>query len=118
MKRLLPALLAGAALLLAGCGTAAPDRSPDLGIATGQPDAAASVSSTFNDHDVMFAQMLVAHHAETGKIVPLAAKRAQRAEIRTLASAIDVTQADEVQTLQRWLLVWGRPVAPAADPSA
>jgi uncharacterized protein (DUF305 family) len=105
VKRL---LLLVSALLLAGCA-AAPAQ-------PAQKDATAS--AVYNDTDVMFAQMMVAHQVQALEMVRLARTKAVRADVRTLAAAIDVTEADETRTMQVWLQSWGRPPTAAADSHA
>ncbi|MEV8513033.1 DUF305 domain-containing protein [Dactylosporangium sp. NPDC051484] len=94
-----------AAFLLAGCAAA-----------PAQPAPAGTEQRVFNDTDVMFSQMMVAHHSQALEMVRLARTKAVREDIRTLAAAIDVTETDELKTMQVWLGAWGQPSA--ADPSA
>ncbi|MER7004040.1 DUF305 domain-containing protein [Dactylosporangium sp. NPDC000555] len=94
-----------AAFLLAGCAAA-----------PAQPAPAGTEQRVFNDTDVMFSQMMVAHHSQALEMVRLARTNAVREDIRTLAAAIEVTETDELKTMQVWLRTWGQP--PAADPSA
>jgi uncharacterized protein (DUF305 family) len=98
-----------AAFLVAGCA-AAP--------AQPVPPVAAATSKVYNDTDVMFAQMMVAHHAQALDMVRLARTKTVRDDVRTLAAAIDVTEADESKTMQVWLQTWGRPPTAAADAHA
>lgn len=70
-------------------------------------------TEAFNATDVMFLQMMVPHHEQGIEIVRLAADRSDDPEIRTLAAAIEVTQADEVQMMSGWLRQWGQPAAAA-----
>ncbi|NUT22471.1 MAG: DUF305 domain-containing protein [Hamadaea sp.] len=97
-------MIAGAAtalvLALAGCG--------------GAPSAPAN-SPAFNDADVMFLQMMVAYHAPGEKITALAAQRATRTEVKQLAAAIEVTEADEQKKVLGWLQEWNQPTEPATD---
>ena len=73
-------------------------------------------SPTFNDTDVMFLQMMVAHHWPADEMLSLAKARATREDIKTLAAAVQVTQADETRTMTEWLRSWGEPlVSTAAD---
>lgn len=112
-------------LLLAGCGgaPATTGRPPAVAdpvtsgpVATATVGAPAASPGSFNPADVMFLQMMVTHHGQGLELVRLAESRAQRAEIRTLAAAIDVTQADEQETMRGWLRSWGKPTE--ADPDA
>ncbi|MEV0271572.1 DUF305 domain-containing protein [Hamadaea sp. NPDC050747] len=97
-------LLAGAAtalvLALSGCG--------------GAPSAPPAATG-FNDADVMFLQMMVAYHNPSEKLTALAAQRASRAEVKQLAAAISVTEADEQKKILAWLQEWNQPTEPATD---
>ncbi|MEU0552939.1 DUF305 domain-containing protein [Dactylosporangium sp. NPDC006015] len=103
------------ALLLAGCAAAPAQPAPP-----GAAGAAGTTASSrvFNDTDVMFAQMMVAHQAQALAMVRLARTKAVREDVRTLAAAIDVTEADETKTMQVWLQSWSRPPTAAADSHA
>jgi uncharacterized protein (DUF305 family) len=103
--RRLTTLVAGL-LLLAGCGAGGTTTTPQA-----PPPTASTVAETgeFNDTDVMFLQMAVPHHRAGLEIVRLAEEREVRAEVKTLASAIRVTQLSEVDSMTKWLADWGRP---------
>jgi uncharacterized protein (DUF305 family) len=106
-------------LLLAGCGTG-PAATGGPPAAPGPVPAQSAVTTTaapgpFNPADEMFLQMMVTHHSQGLELVRLAEDRAQRAELRTLAAAIDVTQTEEVELMRGWLRSWGRPTE--ADPN-
>ena len=103
-----------AALLLSGCGTA-PD-APATEVAAAQ--AAIQAEGDHNDTDVMYLQMMVAHHEQGLEMVRLAAKRAARDEIRTLAQAVDATQSDEVALMTSWLKQWSAPTTVDHAPNA
>ena len=75
-------------------------------------------SPTFNDTDVMFLQMLIAHHAPADEMLNLAKARATREDIRTLAAAVQVTQADETRAMTEWLRSWGEPLVSTAGADA
>ncbi|WP_326561136.1 DUF305 domain-containing protein [Micromonospora sp. NBC_01796] len=107
-------------LLLAGCGGAstAPGGSPAGPTPAPQPVVSATATGSpgpFNPADVMFLQMMVTHHGQGLELVRLAESRAQRAEVRTLAAAVDVTQTEEQETMRGWLRNWGQPTE--ADPA-
>jgi uncharacterized protein (DUF305 family) len=99
-------LLLVSALLLAGCAAAPAQPAP------------AAPSRLYNDTDVMFAQMMVAHHGQALEMVRLAGIKKVREDVRTLAAAIDVTAADETRTMQVWLQSWGQAPTAAADAHA
>jgi uncharacterized protein (DUF305 family) len=102
------AALAAGLLLLAGCG-ATPTAAPP-------PASTVVESNEFNDTDVMFLQMAVPHHRAGLEIVRLAADRPVRADVKTLAAAIEVTQLSEVDSMTKWLADWGRPETAGDDP--
>ncbi len=108
----LAALLAP--VLLAGCGT-------EAGKPAAQPapvSATVQVGGTYNDTDVMFLQMMLAHHEQGLQMVRLAENRADRAEVRTLAQAVATTQSDEVTVMKSWLGAWSKPTTVDHAPSA
>ncbi|BCJ68863.1 DUF305 domain-containing protein [Polymorphospora rubra] len=109
-----------ALLLLAGCagtpaGTARPPDAPVPAAQASTMTTHAPNTGPHNAADVMFLQMLVTHHEQGLTMVRLAADRATRDEVRTLAAAIEVTQAAEVETMRSWLRGWGE--ATEADPA-
>lgn len=110
MKRRSLALAAMAAMLIAGCGT---DATPTSGT-----PADPAPSTMFNATDVMFLQMMIAHHRPAEEMLRLARTRAKREEVKTLAAAVEVTQADETKTMTDWLNSWNQPLVSDAHPDA
>jgi uncharacterized protein (DUF305 family) len=80
-----------------------------------EPDVAPRAA--FNDTDVMFLQMMLAYQGQSLKLVPLAKAKASRDDVRTLAAAIEVTQADEAGMMVGWLQAWKQPITAASDPA-
>jgi uncharacterized protein (DUF305 family) len=111
-RRLAAALIAAGLLAAGGCGTAPEAADPT------KVTAAVQADSTFNETDVMYLQMMVAHHGQGLEMVKLAEKSAERADIKTLAQAIDVTQSDEVELMTSWLEGWSKPTTVDHAPSA
>jgi uncharacterized protein (DUF305 family) len=105
------AVLLSAGLLLSGCGTAT-EAAPD------KVTAAVQAEGSFNETDVMFLQMMIAHHTQGLEMVRLAKKAATRSEVRILAEAVDVTQTDEVKLMTSWLTAWSKPTTVDHAPSA
>jgi hypothetical protein len=103
-------ILIAAALLLGACGT-----SPS---ASDEVVASEQAGGGHNDTDVMYLQMMVAHHQQGLEMVRLAERKASRAEIRTLAQAVDATQSDEVTMMTGWLKLWSAPATVDHAPSA
>lgn len=102
------AALAIGGLLLAGCSdpTAA---SPAAPMTAGQSSGPATQASPkFNDADVMFAQMMVPHHAQAVQMSDIVlAKDGINDQVRSLAGAIREAQAPEIETMSGWLEAWG-----------
>ncbi len=109
MKR----LLVGAVALfsLAACGTAPATSESSV-------KAAVSAEGAHNDTDVMYLQMMVAHHEQGLEMVRLAEKNSTRDDIKTLAQAVDATQSDEVTMMKGWLTDWHQPTTVDHAPSA
>jgi uncharacterized protein (DUF305 family) len=109
----LPTALA-ATLVLAACGTA--DTS-----ATGSanPSAAAAaassvpVSTTKNEADVVFASMMIPHHAQAVTMADMALTHAGNPGVKALAPKIKAAQSPEIKRMSGWLTLWGAPI-PAA----
>ncbi|MEV0234619.1 DUF305 domain-containing protein [Nonomuraea sp. NPDC050786] len=72
--------------------------------------ASAQPSATFNDADVMFAQMMIPHHQQAVEMAELADTRAADKEIKDLAAKIKAAQDPEIQTMRGWLTAWGKPM--------
>ncbi|RSN70328.1 DUF305 domain-containing protein [Actinomadura sp. WAC 06369] len=90
-----------APLLLAGCGG---------GEADGRPVSAATPAAEHNDGDVMFLQMMIAHHRQGLEMAGLAAERAPSEDVRVLAGAVKATQTEEAERMIAWLRAWSEPL--------
>ncbi|MFB4315955.1 DUF305 domain-containing protein [Actinomadura sp. 21ATH] len=115
-RRALPALLVP--LLLAGCGTGGGHGHHGAAGHGAHAASAAPAGAGYNDADVMFLQMMIAHHRQGVEMARLAAARARRAEVRTLAAAVVATQSDEVRTMSSWLGRWSKPTRAPHAPGA
>ncbi|MFG3344095.1 DUF305 domain-containing protein [Streptomyces sp. NPDC048018] len=105
--------LAAATLLLAACGGSGESGDSMSGMehgsqATATPSASAS-AGTFNDADVMFAQMMIPHHEQALEMAKLADGRAEDPEVKQLVAAIEKAQDPEIRKMRSWLKAWGRP---------
>jgi uncharacterized protein (DUF305 family) len=110
------ALYAGAGALIltvAACGGGGSSSSghADMPMPTTSTSAAADHSA----EDVMFAQMMVPHHAQAIQMAELAATRAQSNDVKELASKIKSAQAPEIATMSGWLRIWGQSVPTASS---
>ncbi|MEU2658254.1 DUF305 domain-containing protein [Streptomyces sp. NPDC007325] len=113
--------VAAAALLLAACGedgstsgmhhggkTATASASPSASSAS-SASSAPSATGSFNDADVMFAQMMIPHHEQALEMAKLADGRASDAGIKEIVAAVEKAQDPEIQKMKAWLKGWGRP---------
>ena len=110
------AVAATAALLLAACsGTAG--SSSSAGSMSGMsmsaaPSAAASGSTaaatSFNKQDVLFAQMMAAHHLQAVEMADVVLKKTGiNPKIAALATTIKNEQKPEIDEMNGWLTSWG-----------
>ncbi|MFF5233535.1 DUF305 domain-containing protein [Dactylosporangium sp. NPDC000521] len=104
-------LVVACAALVTGCGT-----KPDAPSSAPAGSASAATGEDFNSIDVMFAQMMVPHNRRGVEIARLAKDRPVRAEVKTMAIAIEATQNEEIEMMSGWLRKWKQPAT--ADPSA
>ncbi|MEV6911788.1 DUF305 domain-containing protein [Amycolatopsis sp. NPDC051071] len=114
-------ILVAGLVALAGCGTG--DGSPSTAGAPISPvpqsATGAPASAEYNDADVMFLQMMLAHNVQGAEIVKLVpAKQAQQQQLKDLAAAIEATQQTESTDMRNWLKTWGKPETGSMDPNA
>jgi uncharacterized protein (DUF305 family) len=55
-------------------------------------------------------QGMIGHHAQALEMTALVPSRTAREDLRTLARRIEVSQADEIKMMQRWLEVRGQQI--------
>lgn len=99
--------------LISACGGGMGGMDHGSGSSTGSAPAGA----TFNDADVMFAQMMIPHHQQAVQLATLADTKASDPEIKQLAAQIKAAQDPEITTMSGWLTGWGRPSAAAGGHS-
>ena len=116
MKRILaPSLVLAIALTLSACsdGDAGTDHSGMPGMSTSESAPAsgdAQDGATFNDADVMFAQMMIPHHQQAIEMSDvILAKDGIDPQITDLATQIKEAQGPEIEQLTTWLGEWGAP---------
>lgn len=99
-------------LVIAGCSTAAVQSAPggvspgSPGDATLSPAAMAKADSgrpPYTPADVHFMQGMIGHHAQAVVMAGWAPTHASSPAVKVLAERIDVSQRDEIATMQRWL---------------
>ncbi|WP_101790662.1 DUF305 domain-containing protein [Nonomuraea indica] len=123
IKRASSALVAGAGALvvLTACGggteTAMSGHSMPTahGAASTPTTATTQPDASFNDADVMFAQMMIPHHQQAVEMAELAETRAKDPEVKELAAKIKAAQDPEIKTMRGWLKEWGKPVPTGMD---
>ncbi|MFD9662034.1 DUF305 domain-containing protein [Rhodococcus sp. NPDC059968] len=106
------AVAAGAALVLAGCGTDSAGTSATSGASTSAVEARAQ----FNDADVAFVGGMYPHHAQAVEMADMVAGHTDNADVVAFAAAIKAAQQPEMDRMTTWLQQWGQP-APTSDTS-
>ena len=115
-KKFLPlsAAALAASLALAGCSTGTGPGSTGTsttGAESSSTSAPASSSAAeHNAADVMFAQMMIPHHAQAVEMSEMMlAKKDIPADVTTLATKIKAAQGPEIETMTGWLTSWNEP---------
>ncbi|MGV9771999.1 DUF305 domain-containing protein [Streptosporangium sp. NPDC003464] len=106
---------AGLLVLLTACGGGTSSTAAGTGAPSGAPAAATASprpSTSFNEADVTFAQMMIPHHEQAVEMAELAEKRATDPEVKALAAEIKAAQDPEIATMTGWLSAWGKPATP------
>jgi uncharacterized protein (DUF305 family) len=104
-------VLAGAALLAAAaCAPAVPGAEP-----APAPEAARADTGRagYTAADVRFMQHMIAHHAQALEMTALVPERTPSQDVRLVAERMEVSQRDEIATMQRWLRDRGHAVPDA-----
>jgi len=106
----LPKLFIAGLLLLAACSGASQNMS-DMSTDSIGTNATSSESS-FNDADVMFAQMMIPHHEQAIELADMALDPTLMAgeQVKTLASQIKSAQDPEIDLMTQWLTDWEKPL--------
>lgn len=112
-----PALVA-MALVLASCsghdgGMAGHDMSSTPRTS---PQTSSSVAGNANAADVMFAQMMIPHHAQAVQMSDLLLKKSGvPVDVAKLATQIKAAQQPEITTMKGWLSSWGHADMPSGQ---
>jgi len=103
-------VLAVIVLAMAACGTAPVDPGPRVVQpgAPGQPSrdvtgAAPARRRDYTEADVRFMQGMIHHHAQALDMTALLVTRTERDDMKLFARRIEVSQTDEIRTMQQWL---------------
>lgn len=112
-RRLVAVLLLVAAL--AGCEAGATPMAARVGPAGPAPSATVAAP---NGLDLLFAKMMVPHHAQAVSMSEaLLAKPGLPERVRNIAGFIAQDQQREVGEMNDWLRAWGQPAVDPADPA-
>ena len=78
---------------------------------------ATSSESSFNDADVMFAQMMIPHHEQAIELADMALDPTLMAgeQVKTLASQIKSAQDPEIDLMTQWLTDWEKPLMDTSE---
>lgn len=116
---LVPAIALVTVASLAACST---DDEPGSGTAPSSATTGAeeqdgtAEGGTFNDQDVMFAQMMIPHHEQAIEMSDvILAKDGVDPEVTDLANQIKGAQGPEIEQLTTWLEEWGSPMEESGD---
>ena len=96
--------------LAAGCSNDDMSNMPTMGSSASPATSSTSASATFNDADVTFAQMMIAHHRQAVAMSDIIlAKDGIDPKVTKLAEQIKQAQQPEIDTMTGWLTAWGKP---------
>ena len=93
-------------VLLAASGFASAQSAPPVVRpgAPGQPDrTGVTAGVTFSKADVAFMQGMIGHHAQAIEMVELLKTRTASDDMKRFALRIEISQADEIKMMKRWL---------------
>ena len=108
-NRITAALVTGT-LLFTACGGESHDMSDMSNTPTGTE--VTTSGSSFNDDDVMFAQMMIPHHEQALELADMALDPTLMAseQVKALASQIKAAQDPEIDLMTQWLSEWDQPL--------
>ena len=108
---------------LAACGNATTGQRPPDGYpiiqpgAPGEPSRVIGVNEAtdlshvrFTPADVRFMQEMIGHHAQAIQMTQLLMSRTMREDMKLLARRIELSQADEIEAMRRWLGARGQAI--------
>jgi uncharacterized protein (DUF305 family) len=125
-KKLLtiPATAIAATIALAGCSTGSGQGTmPGMSHGSSGPmssgaasNMAPDASADHNAADIMFAQMMIPHHAQAVEMSDLMLAKADLPQaVASLAARIKAAQAPEIQQMEDWLKRWNQPTGMMTD---
>ena len=118
------AIATAAAIALAGCSSdSGQGTMPGMShgstgpMSSGAPSSMSpDASADHNAADIMFAQMMIPHHAQAVEMSDLMLSKADIPQaVATLATRIKAAQAPEIQQMEDWLKSWNQPTGMMTD---
>jgi uncharacterized protein (DUF305 family) len=109
MKKTLSLMAVALVAVLAACGS----NSSDTAGGSDATTASTTATNTFNNADVMFAQMMIPHHEQAIEMSDMALDPTMGAseEILDLATQIKDAQDPEITQMKSLLMAWNKPEA-------
>ena len=109
MKKTLSLMAVALVAVLAACGS----NSSDTAGGSDATTASTTATNTFNNADVMFAQMMIPHHEQAIEMSDMALDPTMGAseEILDLATQIKDAQDPEITQMKNLLMAWNKPEA-------
>lgn len=96
-----------AVALVTGCGSNNDMAGMQQNSTTASTPASGQQAADHNDHDVQFAQEMIAHHQQALDMAKMVPGKSTNAKVLDLAKRIEGAQAPEIKTMSEWLSKWG-----------
>ncbi|MFD6856130.1 DUF305 domain-containing protein [Rhodococcus sp. NPDC060090] len=105
-----------AVIFAAACGESDTGTSSATSSVTSSAITSAEETADHNEADVMFAQMMLPHHAQAIEMSDMVlGKEGIPEPVITLAEQIKAAQGPEIEQLESWLAQWGQPMEAPDD---
>jgi uncharacterized protein (DUF305 family) len=101
------------AALVTGCGGGNDMAGMQHNSTAASTPASGRQSADHNDHDVQFAQEMIAHHQQALDMARMVPGKSTNPKVTDLAKRIEGAQDPEIKTMTAWLSQWG--ASPAAS---
>lgn len=93
--------------LVAGCGSGNDMAGMQHNSTAASTPASGQQSADHNDHDVQFAQEMIAHHQQALDMAKMVPGKSTNPKVTDLAKRIEGAQDPEIKTMTAWLSKWG-----------
>ncbi|SDN35066.1 Uncharacterized conserved protein, DUF305 family [Lentzea albidocapillata subsp. violacea] len=93
--------------LVAGCGGGNDMAGMQHDSTTASTPASGGQAADHNDHDVQFAQEMIAHHQQALDMAEMVPGKSTNPKVTDLAKRIEAAQDPEIKTMTAWLSKWG-----------